>query len=112
MTNLHITSWVVAIILFITAIVLTKNKNEKPAKVVSMILRLFYLFIIGTGIQLYLLVDPSLGYHIKALLGILVIVFMELVLAGIKRGKSTKIYWILWLIILVATIYMGFTLPL
>lgn len=112
MTHLHITTWVIAIILFFVAVVLTKNKNEKPAKIVSMILRLFYLFIIGSGIQLYLLVDPSSGYHIKALLGILVIVFMELVLAGIKRGKSTTIYWVLWFLILVATIYMGFTLPL
>lgn len=112
MTHLHITSWVVAIILFIVAVLLTKNKNEKPAKIVLMILRLFYLFIIGSGIQLYFLVDPSSGYHIKALLGVLVIVFMELVLAGIKRGKSTTIYWILWFVILAATIYMGFTLPL
>lgn len=112
MTHLHITTWVIAIILFVIAAVLTKNKNEKPAKIVSMILRLFYLFIIGSGIQLYLSVDPTMGYHMKALLGILVIGLMEMVLMCLKKGKTPTIYWVIWFILVIVTIYLGLKLPL
>ena len=40
MTHLHITSWVLGFILFIVAMMLYKQNNEKPAKIFHMSLRL------------------------------------------------------------------------
>lgn len=51
-THLHITAWVLGIILFFVAFALA-GKNDKGAKIVHMIVRLFYLIIIATGVELY-----------------------------------------------------------
>ncbi len=108
MTHLHITSWGIAIILFIIAVILQSKQNDKAARITKMILRVFYLLVILTGIYLYV---PATLYHIKSLAGILVIVLMEWVLAGYAKGKSTTIPWILLLIVFVFTVYLGLTLP-
>lgn len=112
MTHMHITSWVLAIILFIVALVLMKSNNEKGGKIVSMITRLFYIFVIVTGVMLFMsMPEPTGDYHIKMLAGILVIVVMELIFASVKRQRTTTLYWILFIVILLTTIYLGFKLP-
>ncbi|MCU9612469.1 YisL family protein [Caldibacillus lycopersici] len=111
-THLHITSWAVAIILFVVALILIKNGKAKPAKIVQMILRVFYLLVIASGIQLFLAVDPSMGYHIKLLFGILVIAMLEMVLVRTVKGKSTVVFWTLLIIFFAITIYLGLSLPL
>jgi len=78
-----------------------------------MILRLFYVLIIGTGAALFFIhssIDAAL-YGVKFILGVLVIGFMEMVLVRTKKGKSTQIMWILLIISLLATLYLGFRLP-
>ena len=112
MTHLHITSWVIAIILFIVALTLLKNKNEKGARITSMILRLFYILVIVTGVVLFLQFNSGGTYHVKMLAGVLVIAMMEMILAFTKKGRSTALYWVLFIVILFATIYLGFKLPL
>lgn len=51
MTHAHITTWVLSIILLI--VILIMQKQGKNTKVLHMILRVFYLLILATGI-LYL----------------------------------------------------------
>jgi len=115
MLHAHITSWALALILFIVTFVLLKNGNTKQAKVFSMILRVLYIAIIVTGIMLYLDVmnvikDPL--YHLKMLFGLLTIGMLEMLLVRITKGKSTPVFWTLLVVALGVTVYCGLALPL
>ena len=52
-THLHITSWVLAIILLIVVLMLHKQGKAKAAKIVHMILRLDFLLILYSGGELF-----------------------------------------------------------
>lgn len=112
-TYAHITTWVIAIILFIVVLALHKAGNQKGSKIVHMVLRLFYLFVIITGGFLffeYQSGDPAL-YGIKLLGGLLVIGMMEMVLVRGKKGKSTGLFWLLLIVFLLVTLFLGLKLP-
>lgn len=107
MTHLHITAWLIGIILFLIA-------AFKPNKGLIMTLRLFYIFIILSGGYLYMKAmnfNMHTSYGIKMLLGLLVIGMMEMVLARQSKGKSAAAFWILFVIFLFLTLYYGFKLP-
>lgn len=114
MTHMHITTWVVAIILFFVAFSLQKSGKAKPQKIVHMILRLFYIITIVTGL---LLLDGTaysvfpVMYTLKMLGGIVLIGFMEMVLVRTKKEKKTAMFWLLFVIFLLVVIYLGFALP-
>lgn len=114
MTHAHIATWVVAIILFFVAHSLLKSSGkEKQAKIVQMVLRLFYVLIIVTGIIIASGLSNFSGEYIgKIILGILTIGMMEMVLSKAKKGKPAMVAWILFIIILVLTILLGMRLPL
>ena len=113
MTHAHITTWVIALILFFVAISLHKNGKTRGLKVVQMILRLFYLLIIATGVGMLFSLDTiSALYWIKAILGVLVIGLFEMVLINITKGKSTGALWTLFVVAFVVVVYLGFKLPL
>ena len=114
MTHAHITTWVLTIILFFAAIALHRSGKLRAKKVVHMILRLFYLLTIATGGMLIHLLFSSfpVQYVLKFVFGILVISFMEMVLVRTNKEKSTTMFWILFVISLAVTLYLGFTLPL
>ncbi|WP_010283437.1 YisL family protein [Bacillus timonensis] len=114
MTHAHITSWAVAIILFvIAATILNKAGKEKSQKIVKMVLRLFYLFILVTGFLLLFSGVTIDGEYIgKAILGVLTIGFMEMILARSSKGKSNGLFWILFIVVLGLTIGLGMKLPL
>lgn len=108
-THLHITTWVVGIVLFLVAAL-----NGKGSKGLHMALRLFYILIIITGGALFMAaMDYGQGmlYGIKFLLGIGVIAMMEMVLVKKKKNKSTTVFWVLFAIFLFATLYVGFKAP-
>ncbi|MEL3973035.1 YisL family protein [Rossellomorea oryzaecorticis] len=113
-THAHITTWVIAIILFFVAVRLHNAGKAKGMKVVQMILRLFYLLIILTGALLFWKhqgINPAL-YGIKALVGIWVIGMLEMILVRMNKGKSTKMFWIQLIIALIIVLILGFQLPL
>ncbi|THE12592.1 DUF1516 family protein [Bacillus timonensis] len=113
-THAHITSWAVAIILFVVAAtILNKAGKEKSQKIVKMILRLFYLFILATGLLLLFGGVEIDGEYIgKAILGVLTIGFMEMILARSSKQKSTGLFWGLFIVVLILTIGLGMKLPL
>ncbi|MDQ0153839.1 YisL family protein [Robertmurraya andreesenii] len=113
-THLHITTWVITLILFFVAVGLQKSGNLKAQKIVHMILRLFYLLTFATGGMLVHLMFSSypVQYVLKVIFGILVIGFMEMVLARMKKEKKSSIIWILFIVSLVIVLYLGFYLPL
>ncbi|MCJ7840379.1 YisL family protein [Lederbergia sp. NSJ-179] len=113
-TDAHISTWVIAIILFIVAVFLHKSGKEKAMKIVQMILRVFYLLIIATGVLLFSKfssIDPAL-YGVKFLFGVIVIAMMEMVLIRTKLGKKTGVFWTILVIAFVVTFYIGARLPL
>lgn len=112
MTHLHITTWVVTLILFFTFFIVQKGGNDNWIKGIKIALRVMYLFIIATGIYLFFQVDANIEYDIKMLAGILTISFMELILLFYKKGKPTKVYSLIFAALLIYTIYLGFRLPL
>ncbi|MBS4188834.1 YisL family protein [Bacillus sp. FJAT-49705] len=109
MIHAHITTWVLALVLFFVALGLHRSGKARGLKVVHMILRLFYLLIIGTGIWiLSSLHSISMLYIIKSLIGIVVIASIEMILVRLAKGKSTTMFWLLFVISLILVLYLGF----
>lgn len=115
MTHMHITSWALALILFIIALVMYKKGNQKPAKIIHMILRLMFIFIIITGgILTWDYIQGPFGMPIlgevifKALAGLWLVAMMEMILTGKAKGKSTTAKWVQFWIALVLVIVLGF----
>ncbi|WP_042149082.1 YisL family protein [Paucisalibacillus sp. EB02] len=112
-THLHVTAWVLAIILFIVSLVLHKQGKEKAAKIVQMILRLDYLLILYSGgdlIMHYLNGSGTMTVEaiIKGLAGVGVIAGMEMTLGKIKDGDPAKVGWSVLLISFLITLILGF----
>lgn len=108
-THLHITTWVVGIVIFLIAALMGKQ-----SKGLHMTLRLFYVLIIITGGALFIeAMDYGQGmlYGFKFLGGILVIGMMEMVLVRQKKNKPTGMFWILFAVFLFITMFLGFKLP-
>ena len=112
-THLHITTWVIGLVLFFLAATgIVKSKG------VHMALRLFYILIIISGGALYyeyainFRTDATgMSYDMKFLFGILLIGMMEMVLGKQKKNKPTTIPWVLFAVFLFLTLFYGFKLP-
>lgn len=109
-THLHITTWVVALILFAVAAF-----SSKQMKGVHMALRAMYILVIISGGALFMewrgvVQDGGMNYDMKVLFGILVIGFMEMVLVRKGKGKPVKTFAILLAIALLVTIYLGLSM--
>lgn len=111
-THLHITTWVIAILLFLGAAFM--NPASKGRKIVHMVLRLFYILVIITGLALFISNSSydAMEYGLKFLFGVLTIGMMEMVLVRGKKQKSTTMFWILFVVFLLVTMFYGFKLPL
>lgn len=110
-THVHITTWVVAIVLFLVAAFM--DRESKGRKILHMILRLFYILIIITGLALFIEWSSSdaMQYGMKFLFGILTIGMMEMVLVRSKKQKPVTLFWILFAVFLLVTMFFGFKLP-
>lgn len=111
-THLHITTWVVALVLFFVAAGM--NKASKGRKISHMILRLFYILIIISGGALFITaMDYGQGmlYGLKLLFGLGVISFMEMTLVRGAKGKSTTGMWVGFIVCLIVVLGLGFHLP-
>ncbi|CAM5558286.1 hypothetical protein LSPH24S_07130 [Lysinibacillus sphaericus] len=108
-THLHITTWVVGIVIFLIAAL-----SGKQSKGLHMLLRLFYILIIITGGALFIEAmkfGQGMLYGFKFLGGIFVIGMMEMVLVRQKKNKPTTMFWILFAVFLLITMFLGFKLP-
>ena len=111
-THAHITTWVVAIILFVVALSLLKAGNAKATKIVQMVLRVFYILIIVTGWLLLHNTNYSGEHLLKSIVGIGVIGAMEVLLARKSKGKPTGVILGIFIVLLIVVLYLGFSLPL
>lgn len=106
-THLHITTWVIALVLFFIAALSSKKLTG-----VHMGLRLMYILMIISGGALFLewrdkIAESGMNYDMKVLFAILVIGFMEMILVRKNKGKSVNVLWGLFAIALVVTLFLG-----
>lgn len=107
MAHLHITAWVVAIILLF--IVSNSYKQGKQGKALHMILRLDYLLVLFSGIMLFLSYSNITGELIvKVIAGLWAIVSMEMITVRTSKGNPTKSWWIQFTIAVLIAIILGF----
>lgn len=121
MLHLHLTAIVVSAVLFLVVFFMYKANNSpdnKPAKILHMVARLFYVIVLISGLVIYISnmegisnMDGHMQYGIKVLLGLLSIGFMEMAIVRLKKSATV---WpmIVALILIIATVIMGATLPL
>ncbi|WP_226682643.1 DUF1516 family protein [Sutcliffiella horikoshii] len=111
MTHAHISTWAIALILFVVVLFLTKAGKEKGAKITAMVLRVFYILIVVTGLQLGWAWITNGQYVLKMVLGIVVIGLMEMIAVRTRKGKSTVVVWVLFVVVLAYILHLGFSLP-
>ena len=123
MLHLHLTAIIVSLILFIAVFAMYKKNNSsdnKPALILHMVLRVFYLLVLFSGIMIYVgnmegisAAGSHMQYGIKALLGFLSVVFMEVAVVRLKKhSASVNVLLVVTLILIIAAVIMGSTLPL
>lgn len=109
-THFHILTWVAGIIIFIVTAGL--ESGTKGKKIAHMVTRLFYVLILLSGFMLFLEYSSMNAalYGVKFLLGLLTIGMMEMVLVRSAKNKSVKVFWILFFVFVLATLYLGFSM--
>ena len=116
-THIHITSWVIGIILFFVTYSMYKNKSPR-AKFLHMVVRLMYIIIALTGFLLFWGIMKTISnnyqmwYGFKMLGGLWVIAAMEMILVRSSKGKSLSAGWIQFIIAFLIVLYLGLRLPL
>ncbi|WP_215145000.1 YisL family protein [Exiguobacterium qingdaonense] len=107
----HVTSWVLLLILFAVAYVGYKNGN-KSGKIAHMAFRLMLLIAFGTGLYLYLQLNGGGAfYHVKITVGLLALIFGEMTLVKLKKNKPSNVMFGGFVILTLATIFVGYALP-
>ncbi|MCR8659953.1 DUF1516 family protein [Paenibacillus endoradicis] len=102
MLHTHSAAWIIMIILFLVSYFVPKQKVTK------MILRLFYLIMIFSGGYMFFSGSYTGVYHVKITCAIIVIGMMEMILARQKKGKSTLPFWIIFGVLLVVVVLIGY----
>ena len=104
---MHSISWIITVVLFFISVILYRAGQEKGGKMASMITRVGYLVIVGSGIFLLVKFGDSALHYVKTLLGLITIGMMELILAGISKNKKNFWQWGAFVAFLAATVYLG-----
>ncbi|GGM25170.1 UPF0344 protein YisL [Paraliobacillus quinghaiensis] len=115
MIHLHITSWVLALILFAVTYSLYKQDKQKPAKISHMITRVTYLLIIYSGGDLlygYITSGTWDAYMaemiVKIAAGLWVVACLEMLLVRYAKGKPIKGFFVQLIVALVIVLALGF----
>lgn len=112
MIHAHMTAWFLALVLFFVALGLHKSGKEKGAKIVQMVLRLFYVLILLTGFGLLFSININIMYVLKAAVGLWVIAMLEMILIRTKKKEKASVLWIQFVVAVLLVLYLGFSLPL
>ncbi|MDA1475965.1 YisL family protein [Bacillus changyiensis] len=112
-THWHITAWLITLILVVVVYAQYSRGGGKGAKITHMILRVLYLLVILTGVELFYRFTIWNGESIaKVVLGVLTIGLMEMLLIRKKKAKSVTGMWVGFIIVLLLTLALGLRLPL
>jgi hypothetical protein len=116
MLHLHITSWIVGILLALyVGHGYSKGQN---VKVPHMILRLIYLIILGTGLYVFIKIPKDnmptnlmMLYNIKMTAGIIMLGIFEFFTISSKKGRKMLVPSVVFGLLLLVLLYLGFRLP-
>ncbi|WP_147803531.1 DUF1516 family protein [Alkalicoccus halolimnae] len=107
----HSLFWLLGVILFVLIAVFYRQGKAKPAKIMHMILRLFYILLLVTGIGMVIM-NFYWATAVKGLLAFWLIYTMELIATrsgkGTLTGSTKKSFWIQFVIALVLVLVFGF----
>ncbi|MBP3949616.1 DUF1516 family protein [Halalkalibacter suaedae] len=107
----HTGSWAITILLFVISYFLLKAGKNKASKIVHMILRLFYVIMIVSGIGTLIGYSFTPVYVVKGIIALVLIYAMEMILVRTKKGtlgQQAMTYWILFAITLIVVVLIGF----
>lgn len=102
----HAGSWAFIFLLFLLSAIFRRQK------VTGMLLRLFYLIMLVSGIGMLIGLGFPLLYVVKGILAVLLIGIMEMILGRLKRGEANggpmPVFWILLVVLGVVVPLMGY----
>ncbi|MBU8905014.1 YisL family protein [Desertibacillus haloalkaliphilus] len=108
----HIGSWALLVLLFIISYILLRAGKAKGQKITHMILRLFYVIMVVSGLGMLFQLGFPLNFSIKAVIGLWLIYVMEILLVRTQKGvldsKQTTYYWIQLIVSLIIVVLLGF----
>ncbi|WP_409346266.1 DUF1516 family protein [Paenibacillus sp. MBLB4367] len=100
--QMHAGSWLITIILFVLSCLFLGQK------VTPMLLRLFYLIMLVSGVSMLVLLEFPRTFIVKGLFAIILIAAMEMILGRRRRNQSTKPLWFVFSPVLVFVVLLGF----
>ncbi len=111
MQHAHLDSWWLLIVLFLITYFLLKAGKAKGAKILHMIVRLFYIVMLFSGVYLLSMWGFPLTHVIKGILAIVLIYAMEMILVRTKKGtlgSKAPMYWGILIVSLVLVLLLAF----
>ncbi|MBC1947773.1 YisL family protein [Listeria welshimeri] len=107
----HLISWVAIVVLTVTALAIY-SKSTKGFTILQMINRIFYILVILSGVMMvqYSVEQSWILAVFKILMGIIVIGVVEMLLSYRKQQKPTGMFLMIFIIVIVITVSLGFYL--
>lgn len=107
----HIGSWAILVLLFFISYFLIRGGAKRGGKIVHMILRLFFVIMVVSGVGLLFGYKFPAVYVVKGILAIILIYAMEMLL--VRTGKGTigqkaPTYWAIVIVTLILVLLLGF----
>ncbi|WP_347550828.1 DUF1516 family protein [Pseudalkalibacillus hwajinpoensis] len=105
MLHAHYTAWLITLVLFVISYFLMRAGKGKAQNMIHMILRVFYILTVISGMLLvvgYSFWGPSI---VKGVVALWLLFSMEMILV---RGEKGKIIWPFWLQFLFAFLTVFF----
>ncbi|MBC1940203.1 YisL family protein [Listeria welshimeri] len=107
----HLISWVAIVVLTVTALAIY-SKSTKGFTILQMVNRIFYILVILSGVMMvqYSVEQSWILAVFKILMGIIVIGVVEMLLSYRKQQKPTGMFLMIFIIVVVITVSLGFYL--
>ncbi|PYZ93606.1 hypothetical protein CR194_10615 [Salipaludibacillus keqinensis] len=107
----HALFWFITMVLFGLTVVFLKTGKRKPAKIIQMTLRVFYILLFVTGGGL-IIMNLWWGTVVKGLLAFWLIYVMELISNRMSKNELTVrtsiLFWIQFIVSFLAVLYFGY----
>ncbi|WP_226680304.1 YisL family protein [Sutcliffiella horikoshii] len=100
--SIHASVWLLLVISFFITYFINKKK------IAHMVLRLFYIVMLGTGISMLHLMGYPFNYTLKGLLAVTLVSLMEILLVRRKKEKKNGGILLLLFLVLSLVLLMGF----
>ncbi|TKD71952.1 DUF1516 family protein [Pseudalkalibacillus hwajinpoensis] len=108
MLHAHYTAWGLTLILFMSSYFLMRAGKGKGQTITHMVLRIFYILTVASGMFLvvgYNFWGPSL---VKAVVALWLIFSMEMILVRGVKGKTIWAFWLQFLFAFMLVFFYGY----